>query len=93
MKRLRHQEWIAFRKEIDAKTHGGARPAFDRRKVLKGHHNGQTWLKRPPRSYTHVIPPSSSWLNLVERCFAELTGKGPRRGAFRSVPGVDQDVP
>jgi len=39
-----------------------------------------------PRFYLHFTPTSSSWLNLVERFFAELTNKAVRRGVFRSVP-------
>ena len=43
------------------------------------------WLKRHPRFTLHFIPTSSSWLNLIERWFAELDQKAVRRGAFRSV--------
>ena len=45
----------------------------------------QNWLKRQKRFKMHFIPTSSSWLNLVERFFAEITGKKIRRGAFASV--------
>ena len=45
----------------------------------------QKWLKRHKRFKLHFIPTSSSWLNLVERFFAEITGKRIRRGAFGSV--------
>ena len=45
----------------------------------------QNWLKRHKRFKMHFIPTSSSWLNLVERFFAEITGKKIRRGAFASV--------
>ena len=44
------------------------------------------WLLRHPRVTFHFTPTSSSWLNLVERWFAELTMKQIRRGTFRSVP-------
>lgn len=46
------------------------------------------WLARPPRFVPHFIPTSSSWLNLVERWFGELTRKAVRRGAFVSVPDL-----
>ena len=46
------------------------------------------WLKRHPRFKVHFIPTSSSWLNMVERWFAELTGKAVRRGSFSSVPDL-----
>ena len=45
----------------------------------------QRWLKRHPRFVLHFIPTSSSWLNLIERWFAELDQKAVRRGVFRSV--------
>jgi transposase len=45
----------------------------------------RNWLKRHKRFKMHFIPTSSSWLNLVERFFAEITGKRIRRGAFASV--------
>jgi transposase len=43
------------------------------------------WLAKPPRFHGHFIPTSSSWLNLVERFFAEITGKRIRRSIFKSV--------
>jgi transposase len=43
------------------------------------------WLAKHPRFHFHFIPTSSSWLNAVERFFAELTEKRLRRGVFRSV--------
>ena len=43
------------------------------------------WLERHPRFVPHFIPTSSSWLNLIERWFGELTGKRIRRGVFASV--------
>lgn len=45
----------------------------------------KTWFARHPRYHTHFTPASSSWLNAVERCFAEITGKRVRRVTFRSV--------
>jgi transposase len=43
------------------------------------------WLKRHPRFHLHFTPTGSSWLNLVERWFREITQKRIRRGSFRSV--------
>ena len=43
------------------------------------------WLKRHPRFHLHFTPTSSSWLNMVERWFRELTDKRIRRGSFASV--------
>jgi transposase len=50
------------------------------------------WLKAHPRFVPHFIPTSSSWLNLVERWFGELTRKAIRRGAFFSVPNLIQAI-
>jgi transposase len=44
------------------------------------------WFAKRPRFHVHFTPTYGSWLNLVERWFAELTNKQLRRGAFRSVP-------
>ena len=43
------------------------------------------WLAKHPRFKLHFIPTSSSWLNLVERLFAEITRQKIRRGVFKSV--------
>jgi len=42
----------------------------------------KTWLAKHPRFVCHCVPTSSSWLNMVERWFRELTDKAIRRGAF-----------
>ena len=52
------------------------------------HPNVKTWLAGHPRFHLHFTPTSSSWLNLVERWFRELTDKALRRGVFRSVPDL-----
>jgi DDE superfamily endonuclease len=46
------------------------------------------WLDKHPRFHLHFTPTSSSWLNLVERWFRNLTDKAIRRGVFRSVPDL-----
>ena len=51
-----------------------------------GHPNVKAWLEKHPRFKLHFTPTSSSWLNLVERWFGEITRKRIRRGVFRSVP-------
>src|SRR5271166_6091457 len=50
-----------------------------------GHAEVKAWLKKHPRFVIHYVPTSCSWLNLVERWFAELTSKWIRRGSFYSV--------
>jgi len=49
------------------------------------HANVKAWLDEHPRYHVHFTPTSSSWLNLVERFFAEITNRRIRRGSFRSV--------
>jgi transposase len=87
MQRHRHQEWIKFLKLIDQQT-----PAdLDLHLIVDNynthkHPKVKAWLKRHPRFHVHFIPTSSSWLNLVERWFREITDKRIRRDAFGSVP-------
>jgi hypothetical protein len=50
------------------------------------HPEVKAWFAKHPRYHAHFTPTSSSWLNAVERFFAEITAKRIRRGTFRSVP-------
>jgi transposase len=50
------------------------------------------WLQAHPRFKLHFTPTSSSWINLVERWFAELTTKKLKRSAHRSVPALNKDI-
>ncbi len=50
------------------------------------------WLLSHPRFHLHFTPTGSSWLNLVERWFAELTNKQIRRGVHRSVQALEKDI-
>ena len=89
MPRHRHQEWIKFLKLIDAQTPA----ALDLHLIVDNyathkHPRVQSWLKRHPRFHMHFIPTSSSWLNLIERWFREITDKRIRRGSFKSVPDL-----
>ena len=86
MPRHRHQEFIRFLKQID----GTAPSALDLHLIVDNygthkHPRVQTWLRRHPRFHLHFIPTSSSWLNLVERWFRDLTTQRLRRGSFDSV--------
>jgi transposase len=84
--RHRHQEFVKFLQHLDEEF-----PADLKLHVIMDnygthkHPRVQNWLKRHPRFIPHFIPTSSSWLNLVERWFGELTGKRLRRGVFVSV--------
>ena len=89
MPRHRHQEFIRFLKKIDGET-----PAelelhliVDNYGTHK-HPRVKSWISRHPRFHLHFIPTSSSWLNMVERWFREITDKRIRRGVFRSVPDL-----
>ncbi len=50
------------------------------------------WLLRHPRFHLHFTPTGSSWLNLIERWFGELTTKKIKRGAHRSVTELERDI-
>ncbi|MFI6586054.1 IS630 family transposase, partial [Embleya sp. NPDC050493] len=52
----------------------------------------RNWLLAHPRFHLHFTPTGSSWLNLVERWFAELTTKRIRRGVHRSVQALEKDI-
>ena len=52
------------------------------------HPRVKSWLQRHPRFHLHFIPTSSSWLNMVERWFREITDKRIRRGTFQNVPAL-----
>jgi len=87
MPRHRHQEFIRFLKRIDGETPSG----LDLHLIVDNygthkHPRVKSWLKRHPRFHLHFIPTSSSWLNLVERWFREITVKRIRRGTFQNVP-------
>ncbi len=52
----------------------------------------KAWLVAHSRFHLHFTPPGSSWLNLVERWFAELTNKQIRRGVPKSVQALEKDI-
>jgi transposase len=91
--RHRAIEFKKFLQRIDAEV-----PAeFDVHLVLDNSSTHKTpaiqrWLAAHPRFALHFTPTSSSWLNLVERWFAELTTKKLRRGAHRSVRQLNADI-
>ena len=84
--RHRHQEFLKFLKRLDAEFPAEMKLhlVMDNYGTHK-HPRVQNWLQRHPRLVPHFVPTSSSWLNLVERWFGELTGKRIRRGVFVSV--------
>ena len=89
MPRHRHQEFIRFLKKIDAETP----PGMELHLIVDNygthkHPRVKAWLGRHPRFHLHFTPTSSSWLNLVERWFREITDKRIRRGTFRNVAAL-----
>lgn len=86
MARHRHQEFLNFLRKIDRETPLN----IDLHLIVDNyathtHPRVQIWLSRHRRFHLHPTPTSSSWLNLVERWFRELTQKRIRRGVFHSV--------
>ncbi len=89
----RHQEFLRFLRTIDRATP----PELDLHLVLDNYATHKTpaiqqWLLKHPRFHLHFTPTYSSWLNLVERWFAELTNRKLRRSAHRSVAALEADV-
>jgi transposase len=92
-RRHRHQEFLRFLKLIDA----AVPKDLDLHLVLDNYATHKTpaihqWLLKHPRFHLHFTPTSSSWLNLVERWFAELTSRKLRRSAHRSVTELEGDI-
>ena len=87
--RHRHEEFLIFLRRLNREV---AKPLqvhliLDNYATHK-HPDVQKWLARNRRFHLHFTPTSSSWLNLVERWFRELTDKALRRGSFNSVPDL-----
>jgi transposase len=91
--RHRHQEFLRFLRRLDREFPGKVplHLVMDNYGTHK-HANVRAWLKRHPRFVCHFVPTSSSWLNLVERWFGQLTSKRIRRGSFGSVADLKQAI-
>jgi transposase len=92
-RRHRHQEFLKFLKLIDEAVPRD----LDLHLVLDNYATHKTpaihqWLLKHPRFHLHFTPTSSSWMNLVERWFAELTNRKLRRSAHRSVTELETDI-
>ena len=91
--RHRHQEFLRFLKQIDTATD----PTLEVHLILDNygthkHPKVKKWFRTHPRYHVHFTPTSASWLNQVERWFAEITRKRIRRGTFRSVRDLVQAI-
>jgi transposase len=93
MERHRHQEWLKFLRLIDRQT-----PADKQLHLIVDnyathkHPAVQRWAERHKRFHFHFTPTSSSWLNMVERFFRDLTENQLRRGVFTSVEALEQSI-
>ncbi len=92
-RRHRASEFKAFLERIDAEVPADLAVHL----ILDNYATHKTpairrWLLRHPRFHLHFTPTGASWLNLVERWFAELTTKKIKRGAHTSVPGLERDI-
>ena len=88
-----HVEWLRFLKQIDRDTP----PDLELHLIADNyathkHPKVRAWLEKHPRFKMHFTPTSSSWLNLVERFFADLTGDVIRAGSFASVNELVRDI-
>jgi transposase len=94
-RRHRQQEFLKFLAEIDAQVERG--PGIEIHIVLDNYGTHKTpavkrWFERHPEYHLHFTPTSGSWLNQVERFFAEITEKRIRRGVFRSVAALEKAI-
>jgi transposase len=91
--RHRAREFIAFLRRIDrtVKKHLDVHVVLDNSSTHKTA-EVKVWLDKHPRFKLHFTPTSASWMNLVERFFAEITRKRIRRGAFTSVAELEAAI-
>ena len=89
----RHQEWLKFLKRIHRETpkHLDLHIICDNYRTHK-HPVVQAWLGKHPHFHMHFVPTSSSWLNMVERYFRDITENHIRRGVFRNVEDLEQVI-
>lgn len=89
----RHQEWLRFLKMIDRNTpkKKELHLIVDNYATHK-HPEVKAWLAKHQRFHIHFTPTSSSWLNMVERFFRDITDKRIRRGIFTSVPELETAI-
>jgi transposase len=93
MKQHRHQEWLKFLRAIDRATPKGLdlHLIADNYATHK-HPTVKAWLVKHPRFHMHFTPTSASWLNQVERFFAQITDKRIRRGVFKSLGELESAI-
>ena len=88
-----HVEWLRFLKQIDRETPQDLNiHLIADNYCTHKHAKVKAWLEKHPRFHMHFTPTSSSWLNLVERFFADLTRDVVREGSFRSVRQLVKEI-
>ena len=88
-----HVEWLRFLKQIDRETPEDLDiHLIQDNYATHKHPKVKAWLKRHPRFKCHFTPTSSSWMNLVERFFADLTEDVIRTGSFASAGELVRDI-
>jgi transposase len=92
-RRHRHQEFLRFLDEIEGNLPAG----FDVHLIMDNYGTHKVtkvraWLARHPRYHVHFTPTSGSWLNLVERLFAEITERCVRRGSHTAVRALEKEM-
>ena len=93
MPRHRHQEFLRFLRRVERSVPQGLaiHVILDNYQTHK-HPTVEQWLAQHPRVHFHFVPTSASWLNLVERFFAELTARQLRRLAVNSVAELEAAI-
>lgn len=92
-KRHRHEEWLKFLKQIDEETESNLdlHLIVDNYSTHK-HQEVKKWLDKHKRFHIHFTPTGSSWLNLVERFFADITSDVIREGSFNSLKKLEDAI-
>ena len=94
-RRHRHQEFLKFLRYLDKNL--DVEPGTEIHIVMDNYATHKTeavkrWFQRRPHYHVHFTPTSASWLNQVERFFAEITNKRLRRGVFKSLRGLENAI-
>ncbi len=92
-KKHRHEEWLVFLKQIDKETP----KELDLHLIIDNysthkHKDVKDWLSKHPRFHVHFTPTGSSWLNLVERFFADITNDVIRDGSFKNIKELEKSI-
>ncbi len=93
MPKHRQEEFLKFLKRIENETE----KERDIHLIVDNYGSHKTkrikeWLTKHSRFHLHFTPTSSSWLNMVERLFSDMTTKKIRRGVFTSVKALEADI-